>query len=216
MLTHAAPAATPSPARRIMPRSFAAAVAAAAAAWPALSNVLAIESPGWYAVRYTSATGLAVELEGTRTPAVAVARFKQAAATEQVRPITYTDDLLVALPASSYNLLRHPLSPEEQQTCSAFVLDYNILGEDAERVAIAQRIPQSEWSTLAPGQTVLYTEVYTFSERDEYPEGTTSLVTHLGELRAYDEVRGLFYASCNTPFWAGEAGVRACDFDAKS
>ena len=131
------------------------------------------------------------------------APFPAAATTplQVAAPIAYTHSRIPEANADTKQLLG--LTPNEVTTCSLFVLSSDFRPEDDEastaRAAVCLPIAREKWHTIAPGQTILYTELYRFPENDENPAGTTALVTHCGPLRTYDAWRGLLYAGS----WSG-------------
>jgi hypothetical protein len=95
-----------------------------------------------------------------------------------------------------------PLTADEQQHSDVFVLnghqhpEHTPAGQCLSRLAVCGLVPQTEWGKIAAGSTIIYTDVYKFSE-EEQPliSHIPSLCSHVGTVRLSDDKRELLYAS---------------------
>lgn len=193
--------------------SFAAAVAASADAL-GLYHAEAHRAGRHYFVAYKPTTDAPYvqHTEALTCPAAALDFFIRSATARQSHqpvaaaapePYTDTTNYLRPLCPSVHDVL--PLTAAERQTCRVFALDANRRDEDdqvsAPRFAVCQPCPREQWGQLNPGDLLVYTELYQFTEQDgPFAPGTAdagpprSLVTHVGPLQVHDARRGLFYA----------------------
>ena len=183
--------------------AFAAAVDAAASHVPAITRAVAHHTAHGYGVRYTVNNGPLIALEDAPTASEAVARFV-AAATFDAHHHTTGPDLAPRIPCTEQYLVPLPpsvaklLAPATNGTaCRVFALE-DWRTDDADNKqphwAVCQPCPREQWNSLERGETIVYTELFTFGEGDDEP-GATALVTHVGRLLVHDSRRGLFYAT---------------------
>jgi hypothetical protein len=89
-----------------------------------------------------------------------------------------------------------PLSHQEEAACKVFPLGADMSREDdaTGRFVVARRLSRKELAGLPCGQVVLYIYRDPLSEKD-FPAGSYTLETAIGQLRRYDIKRGLLYVS---------------------
>jgi hypothetical protein len=105
-------------------------------------------------------------------------------------------------PLPRYALDALPLTADEQKNSDVFVLngyqhpEDTPAGQCVSRLAVCGLVPQTERGQIAAGSTIIYTEVYKFSE-EEQPliSHIPSLCSHVGTVRLSDDERELLYTS---------------------
>jgi hypothetical protein len=104
-------------------------------------------------------------------------------------------------PLPSFTLDALPLTDQERQNATAFILsgDFHKDGtpeaQCVPRIAVCRPVPLAELGNLAAGSTIIYSEIFKFTE-DQTPP---TLCSHVGTVSLNDGKRGLLYTSV----WVG-------------